>query len=314
MKRRCFTLIELLVVIAIIAVLVAILLPAVQAIRQTAYRAICLNNLKQIGLGCLNHESTHGFYPIGGWGSTWLGNPDRQNGLSQPGGWIYQLLPFVEQDALRWKGAGAQENLQKVVISIVAGQGLPLFACPARRTAEPHAVVSGYAIYFNAYPYPNKLAHSDYAACSGSNSIEEFGSGPPTLEVGDSITYWKTWAWRIRTYTGVIHVHEAIRIADIYAGTSNVYLIGEKYLTPNHYTDGQDEGDDESMYQGQDSCISRTTYYRPLPDTPFLADTFRFGGAHRGGCNMLYADGRVDIVNWDVDVGIYQGAGNRRGQ
>jgi len=95
-QRRGFTLIELLVVIAIIAVLIALLLPAVQAAREAARRAQCVNNLKQIGLGMMNYESTHGSFAPGEKGCCW-------------GTWCVFLLPFIEQTALynAWNSAGS---------------------------------------------------------------------------------------------------------------------------------------------------------------------------------------------------------------
>src|SRR5262249_4060955 len=101
-----FTLIELLVVIAIIAVLIGLLLPAVQKVRESSNRIKCANNLKQMGLAALNHESTYKRFPGGGWGERWVGEPDRGTGNSQPGGWIYQLMLFIEQDNLASWGAG----------------------------------------------------------------------------------------------------------------------------------------------------------------------------------------------------------------
>ena len=105
--RRGFTLIELLVVIAIIGVLIALLLPAVQAAREAARRSQCSNNLKQMTLATLTHEDTHKTLPSAGWGAHWMGDPDRGFGVEQPGGWAYNVLPFLEQGNLRQIGAGA---------------------------------------------------------------------------------------------------------------------------------------------------------------------------------------------------------------
>ena len=100
-----FTLIELLVVIAIIGTLIALLIPAVQAAREAARRLQCGNHIKQLALAVTNHESALCSFPTGGWHKTWLGHPDRQFGGKQPGGWIYNVLPFLEQGALHDLGA-----------------------------------------------------------------------------------------------------------------------------------------------------------------------------------------------------------------
>src|SRR5690606_5267675 len=93
------TLIEQLVVIAILGILIALLLPAVQAAREAARRTQCRNNLKQLSLGCMTHESTHRALPAGGWFWNWVGDPDSGFGREQPGGWNYNVLPFIEETA-----------------------------------------------------------------------------------------------------------------------------------------------------------------------------------------------------------------------
>src|SRR5262245_35403831 len=104
MKSKCerlgFTLVELLVVIAIIGVLVALLLPAVQAARESGRRAECMNNLKQLGLAMHSFHSAHNAFPSNGYGTQWMPHPDRGYGLEQTGGWMYSLLPYVEMQSL----------------------------------------------------------------------------------------------------------------------------------------------------------------------------------------------------------------------
>ncbi|MFM7244212.1 MAG: type II secretion system protein, partial [Planctomycetaceae bacterium] len=98
--RRGFTLVELLVVIAIIAVLIGLLLPAVQSARESSRRTHCVNNVKQMATAALSHEQQHGFFPSGGWGYRWVGDADRGFGRNQPGGWLYSCLPFLEQQVV----------------------------------------------------------------------------------------------------------------------------------------------------------------------------------------------------------------------
>ena len=95
-KAAGFTLVELLVVIAIIGILVGLLMPAVDAARESGRRAQCLNNLHQLAAACLQHDTKMQFLPTGGWGCYWGGETDRGFGITQPGGWHYNILPFID--------------------------------------------------------------------------------------------------------------------------------------------------------------------------------------------------------------------------
>ena len=134
---RGFTLVELLVVIAIIGMLVGLLLPAVQQAREAARQMQCSNNLKNLALAALNHESSSKYYPSGGWSWSFTGDPDRGMNRHQPGGWTFSLLPFLEQNAIyQYSSNGQKDTPDKAKASEVLQMPVGVFNCPSRRTAK----------------------------------------------------------------------------------------------------------------------------------------------------------------------------------
>jgi len=318
--RGGFTLIELLVVIAIIAILIGLLVPAVQQVREAAARSQCQNNLHQMGVACHNIHSLTKKLPSGGWGWDWVGDPDRGYGPEQPGGWVYNLLPYMEQENLRNLGKGSTTHAaKKAAAAQVMQTPVPGFNCPTRRDGGPFANGRPNEGYFVGDPNnpavadmstnPGLLARTDYACNAGDQNQDEVSAGPSTLKQGDTNN--PAWLPNLTAFRGVMYVYSAIRFTDIRNGTSNVYLIGEKYLNKDNYRTGSDPGDNESMYVGFDNDVYRCTANPPLQDKAGLTDTLRFGSAHSGGCNMLMCDGSVRFVEYGVDPSVHLLAGRR---
>jgi prepilin-type N-terminal cleavage/methylation domain-containing protein/prepilin-type processing-associated H-X9-DG protein len=310
-----FTLIELLVVIAIIAILIALLIPAVQKVREASNRTTCQNNLKQMGLACHSIVDLNKALPSGGWGWDWIGVPGKGTGPDQPGGWSYNLLAFMEQDTLRKLGHGKTGSAFTSEMSLLLETAVPLLNCPTRRTGGPWAYPRG-GSYFSAtdsssrvdVPVANNvIARCDYAANVGDENQDESFAGAAG---GDSIDIHHPPSAPLDP-TGVIYYASNIRITDITRGTSHTFLIGERYLNPDDYFTGNDPSDNEGQYSGSDNDNQRDTYQPPMRDKRGLRDTYSFGSAHEGGVNMLACDGSVHFVMYSVHPDVFKAAGNR---
>jgi prepilin-type N-terminal cleavage/methylation domain-containing protein len=343
--RSAFTLVELLVVIAIIGILVALLLPAIQAARESARRTQCINNLKQLGLACHLHVDAFGFLPSSGWDDWWVGCPDQGTGARQPGNWTFALLPFIEEASRHGVGQGfkCETTASRDLIGKMVATPISLFYCPTRRPVQayPHGGRPP-----RSYTPPPDAAKSDYAANMGDIPHFEFGNGPEKIADYDAWT--DKWGHSSPAFvrhvqqnlkinsptghTGVIFQRSEIKFAQITDGTSNTYLLGEKNLPSNCYftwidclpNDGDASNDDQGMYNAQDRDNMRSTHvwrpgfegrvrplWPPQPDTPDVEFTWSFGGPHSGGWVAVFCDGSVSFLPYDMDFKIHQSLGSR---
>ncbi|MDZ4659443.1 MAG: DUF1559 domain-containing protein [Bythopirellula sp.] len=365
--RRGFTLVELLVVIAIIGILVALLLPAIQAAREAARRTQCRNNLKNIGLAVLNFESTNKQFPTGGTSpqaaiddflkdTLTVSNPANRRGpangpLEQGVGWLYQILPYLEQGAV--KNLIRQRDLGKNPIS--------LYNCPSRRsvtmyynpgrdaevslvdyaatTAGPtrteigNAAFDGYLNDFVENPLTQESVGDVFWGCREGESglpdepLVRFLAGQGRGFVFRGIIQRTDWDPQTGTHLGFTQKMTIPRIAD---GTSNTLLASEKWVS-QIYSGGPPDtspqhpwksGDDFGWADGWDYDSLRSCMFAPQNDgngdeakalsaNSSVKENFQFGSAHPGGINTLFADGSVRSLGYDVNVETFNLLGHR---
>ncbi len=267
-KRRGFTLIELLVVIAIIAILISLLVPAVQKVREAAARTQCTNNLKQMGLATHGMHDTFKMFPSGGttpWAVPTFVNGSPAGARTQEASWGFQILPFIEQAAI-----GKRTDPWNFPVSI--------YNCPSRR---------GLTLVGGRYM-------GDYCATTPGNDNDLWMGniwGVPTTAQYKGVI--------VRTYTA----GSPSNMASISDGTSNTIMLTEKRLDLSRYTSG-DWHDDSGWADGWDPDVIRCTAWGAQRDAVGVVNGYEIGSGHSAGVMAAFADGSVRMIPYSVTAAI----------
>ena len=343
-QRKGFTLVELLVVITIIGMLMGLLLPAVQNAREAARVSQCNNNLAQMGRACLGMEAERGYFPSGGVRYNWQGDADAGPTLVQPGGWTYSILPYMEQmatfmlpsDGKIMEITNEQKNGAKACYQAL----IPTFTCVTRRPCKLRNI--GSIPQTNAFaPESNMAMRGDYAGNFGAgrdiySAAASADINYPNNQGDDYKINQGDWPYIYKFVSngkyrsaddkygvnGVIYDFSHVKTDDIFDGTGNTYLIGEKYIPTSKYDAGDWGSDNEGVFCGtdQDNLRSggqiRVAISNNLPylndDSPYLPKqdsrdegNVSFGSAHTGSWGMVMCDGSVHRLSYSIDGHIH---------
>jgi prepilin-type N-terminal cleavage/methylation domain-containing protein len=311
--RPAFTLVELLVVIAIIGVLVALLLPAVQAARESARRTQCANHLKQLGLGAQNFVDNKGWFPPNRLGNVPSAAPTTTAWLT----WAVIMLPFVEQQTYYqlWDEtqtyAWHPESTTK--------RSVPIYFCPSRR--RPNEAFSQ-----NEGDGGKSGGLSDYAACAGQGNNDGIGAnGVQNVEANGVMIGGK---WEAdASMTRLLKWQGTVRVASITDGTSNTFLLGEKHVRRlNAAGTGRfvfGTADDRTVYSesnhnnfrrfaglGADGVVYSLAQYVDTASVQAV-DNRKFGSRHPNVCQFVLCDGSVKPIQNNIDINVLGRLANR---
>ena len=290
-RRSAFTLIELLVVIAIIAILIGLLLPAVQKVREAAARMKCSNNLKQLGLAVHGYHDANNQFPTNA-GPGYDYTPNAPNCWS----WLGRILPYVEQDALYQK-CGIQTGATIASAGVWAASSVKTFQCPSDNGLDqPRTDSDHLGSSFNYGGTPVPVGQTSYKGVCGYNwawgnwqyAPDGNGNG---LDAGNGIFF--------RTdYTRPLTL---VKITD---GTSNTFMVGEDVPSLNVHCSWVFFND------GTGTCAIPLNYgISPNTDPGGATDwpnVYSFRSRHTNGANFAYADGSVHFVSSGIATGTYQ--------
>jgi prepilin-type N-terminal cleavage/methylation domain-containing protein/prepilin-type processing-associated H-X9-DG protein len=310
-----FTLIELLVVIAIIGVLVALLLPAVQAAREVARRNQCQNNLRQMGLAVLNFNSAFQYLPTAGNNSTISRSHGNVTGPKgdpfQQAGTLLQILPYLEQ-----------ESAYQSDDATLRGLTVPTYFCPSRRPPLTRPGGDGLPIGLNDYAMPLwKDATAGPGKGGNSAGCWNIWGDPGPAGTGDTENYpfYRNTAF-VRGGKKEV-AYPPGKLTHLTDGTSNVLMIAEKFVDPDRYQPIKVDEEapqppwgvslaftDMGYHNGFHWSTMRCSMWGPIQDQPLgtIAYWQLFGSAHSNGINGVFADGSVRSLSFDIANAVFQ--------